>query len=562
VTTSPATHGLFGWLAAPSGQRGIRFADDDGDWPFTSYAEIAAMSARVADRLSATGAPPGTAVVLVAPSTPGFAAGFFGSWLAGYTPCPVVPPTLFASTDAYLTHVAALLRVTEGEVLCDPALLEIMGQAMSQADLAGRPISLDDLPAAAQASPQAPPDVALLQFTSGSSGQPRGVRVSGANLEFGVESILDWSGWGADEPGVHWLPLHHDFGLIGGFLAPAAGQRDVWVLRPEQFVLSPQRWLDCLGRRGAGITASPTFGFSYALSKVAPEALTGCDFSTWRVAATSAERPDPGVLNRFGELLAPHGFSVESYTPAYGLAEATLGVTCVPVDEIARVVKLDWSSLQVGEPVHIEEEAQLGSERIGDGAGWLVSCGSPRADVRVAIVDATGAPQPPGTLGEVRVTGSTVALGYTGHTEGSLTRFSDDGLLTADAGFVHAGELYVVGRMGDSIKVRGRAVYAEDLEAKLATVEGVGRGRCCVVPALDSSGTGIVAIVENGGAPFAWDRAIALLESEASDTPIRIVIVAPGSIPRTSSGKPRRRMLAEQLLSGSLEVSAQRMSGS
>ena len=561
MTTAPDTHALFGWLSRPSGQRGIRFADDNGDWPFTSYAEIAAMSARVADRLSATGMQPGAAVVVVAPSSPRFAAGFFGSWLAGYTPCPVVPPTLFASADAYLAHVSALLRVTGGAVLCDPTLLEVMGEAMSQAALAGRPISLDDLPATAQGPPQAPPDVALLQFTSGSSGQPRGVRVSRANLEFAVDSILDWSEWGTHEPCVHWLPLHHDFGLIGGLLAPAAGQRDVWLLRPEQFVLGPQRWLDCLGRRGAGITASPTFGFSYALSKVTPEALTGCDFSTWRMAAISAERPDPGVLNRFGELLAPHGFSFESYTPAYGLAEATLGVTCVPADEVARVVKPDWSSLQVGEPVRVEREAQLGSALIGDGAGWLVSCGSPRAGVRVEIVDATGAPQPPGTLGEVRVSGRTVALGYTGHTEGSLTRFSDDGLLTADAGFVHGGELYVVGRMGDSIKVRGRAVYAEDLEAKLATVDGVRRGRCCVVPSLDPSGTGIVAIVENADAPFAWDRAIALLEREAADTPIRIVAVPPGSIPRTSSGKPRRRLLAERLLSGSLEVSAQRTSG-
>jgi acyl-CoA synthetase (AMP-forming)/AMP-acid ligase II len=241
--------------------------------------------------------------------------------------------------------------------------------------------------------------------------------------------------------------------------------------------------------------------------------------------------------------------------PAYGLAEATLAVTGAPPDAVARALLPDWRTLRMGERVRLRGHAQLGAEEIGTGGGWLVSCGPPCTGVEVDVVDEAGAVLPPGHLGEIRVKGPTVADGYLGDTGAGLTRFGAQGLCTADAGFLLDGDLYVVGRIGDSIKVRGRSVYAEDLEAKLVGIGGVRRGRCCVVPEIDASGTTVVVIVEAHGADLEPEPVLAALSSEVGpDTPVRLVSVNPNSIPRTSSGKPRRRLLSERLLEGRLEL--------
>jgi acyl-CoA synthetase (AMP-forming)/AMP-acid ligase II len=241
--------------------------------------------------------------------------------------------------------------------------------------------------------------------------------------------------------------------------------------------------------------------------------------------------------------------------PAYGLAEATLAVTGVPAGEVPDALLPDWSALRMGEPVRLRARAPVGSAEIGGGAGWLVSCGAPCTSVEVEVIDDRGDPLPAGHLGEIRVKGPTVAAGYVGDTAAGLTRFTEEGLATADAGFVCDGELYVVGRIGDSIKVRGRSVYAEDLEARLTGIGGVRRGRCCIVPAIDERGTTIVAIVEAHGDDLLRERVLASLTSEIGpEIPVRLVTVRSGSIPRTSSGKPRRRLLSERLLEGTLEL--------
>jgi fatty-acyl-CoA synthase len=547
---------LLEWLAQPSEKRGIRFREERRGWAFNSYAELAAGSRAVAARLAEERLTPGSEIAIVVPSGPDFVSAYFGTLLAGHTPCPLVPPTLFSSRAAYVDQVAGLLRVAASRVLCDEELTDVIGEALSAAGSDMTPIPVQSIrPDAFAAVPVAPADVALLQFTSGSSGRPRGVRVTRANLEAMIDALFDWLPWRPDDAGAHWLPLYHDFGLIGGLLAPVTRQRDLWILRPEQFVAAPEQWLECFGTLGAAMAATPPFTFSYALSKLAPDAIRRMDFKGWRGAAIGAERIDPGVLNQFARLLSPRGFRVETYMPAYGLAEATLAVTGVAAGEVPRAVRPHWGGLRMGDRVRLRGEAAVGSDEIGAGAGWLVSCGRPCTDVQVEVIDQEGGRLPSGHLGEVRVTGPTVADGYVGDTSAGLTRFTGAGLATADAGFVHDGELYVVGRIGDSIKVRGRSVYAEDLEAKLASVQGVRRGRCCVVPGMDEAGTSVVAIVELHGDEPRRDEVLSLLAGEAgSDTPVRLVTVPAGSIPRTSSGKPRRRFLSERLLEGTLEL--------
>jgi acyl-CoA synthetase (AMP-forming)/AMP-acid ligase II len=439
-------------------------------------------------------------------------------------------------------------------VLCDEELVAVVGEAMAAAGLDGRPVVAPREDSSGSPPPAAPPaELALLQFTSGSSGRPRGVRVSRANLEAMIGAMVAAVAPGPQDALAHWLPLFHDFGLIACCLTPAVLQRDVWVLRPEQFLIAPQRWLDCLGRFRATFSMSPPFGFSYLLAKVGPEALRGCDFSGWCTAIVGAERIDAGVLSRAAGMLAPFGFRAEAFVPAYGLAEATLAVTLGRTGVLASAVHPDWSSLRMGEPVVLSRRTRLAPGALHDGAGWIVGCGTPVDRVRVDVVDEAGSPLPPGHLGEIRVGGATVARGYLGEADAGLTRFDDGGLQTADAGFLHDGQLYVVGRLGDAIAVRGRSVYAEDLEARLVGLPGIRPGRCCVVPAVTERGTALVAIVERRDGEVAAARAAATLRGIAgSETRVEVVVVAPGTIPRTSSGKPRRRLLAQRLLDGSV----------
>jgi fatty-acyl-CoA synthase len=548
--------GLLDWVSRPSETRGIRFAADGDDWAFTSYAELASGAAEVSRLLADHGVAEGSVAAIVIPSGPDFVAAYFGCLLAGVTPCPLVPPTLFENPDDWAEHTSGLIGAASSAVLTTDAIGDAAAKAGARAGLARPPIRVvTGQSGSCEPVRRAMPPYALLQFTSGSSGQPRGVRVTSENLETMIDAIFAWVPWGPDDAGAHWLPLYHDFGLIGCLLAPATRQRDLWILRPEQFVAAPRRWLECFGAFGASFSAAPGFAFAYAMRKVDPATLAGHDYSHWRGAVLGAERLDATVLDRFARMLEPHGFRRETYMPAYGLAEATLGVTGVPAGQLPRAVGPNWGALEFGRPVEIRREALLGSPQIDERSGWLLSCGIPHAGTSVSIVDDDGAALPPGHLGEISVTGPMVTDGYWNDAAGSSTRYVGSELRTGDAGFVRDGELYVVGRLGDALKVRGRSFFAEDLEAKLTTIDGIRRGRCAVVPATVAGSTTLTAIVEGGDGTRDWaDRAVKFLQSEVGPEPrIEVRLGPPGTIPRTSSGKPRRRVLAERLMSGDVD---------
>src|SRR5690606_13127543 len=271
-------------------------------------------------------------------------------------------------------------------------------------------------------------------------------------------------------------PLYHDMGLIGTFLGSVVAQIDLWLMSPVDFIRSPARWLDCHGRHGVTITTAPNFGYGYATSRVRDEELAGADFSAWRVAMSGAERVDAGVVADFTTRLAPYGFDSRAITPCYGMAETTLAVTGVRPGLGARIVR-PAGPVDTGAPVTVAGTGTLGADRPEEPAGWIASCGRPVPGTAVEIVDDDGTPLPDGTFGEIRVSGTSVADGYETADPAANRAFGDDGLRTGDAGFLLDGELYVVGRIGDSLKVRGRKVHAEDLEAALVSVPGVPPGR-------------------------------------------------------------------------------------
>jgi acyl-CoA synthetase (AMP-forming)/AMP-acid ligase II len=544
---------LLRWLDDPDEDRGIHFADNAGGWSFRSYAELAGSVAECAGRLQDAGLRTGGIVCIAAPSGPEFVAAFFGALIAGGTPSPVAPPLIFRSADEYVSQLTRQLQAASPcLVVSDADLHSVVAGALQTAGLDCPCLSLPLAGERCDLRARPPAELALLQFTAGSSGSPRGVRISWGNLETLIAALRGWVRWRQDDSVASWLPLYHDMGLIGTFLCAVVHRARLWLLRPEHFLRSPASWLACLGRFGATITASPSFGYAYAAKKVTSSELEGMDFSGWRVAAVGAERVDPAALERFARLVAPNGFRRAGFMPGYGLAEATLALTGSRPGKLPLLVAVDRTSLRFGDPVRVLERGRLDLAGDGGRGDWLVGCGRPLPGIRLSVVDATGAPLGEGRLGEIVAAGPWVAEGYQGAQAGGPSSFQQGRLCTGDAGFLLDGELFVLGRMGDSTKVRGRSLYAEDVEARLAAIPGVPAGRVVVVFGRFDGLDTVAAVVERERG--AWVEAAARrLRSETGRSARVLILEVPRhTIPRTSSGKPRRRLLGQELMEGRL----------
>lgn len=552
---------LCGWIEEPSDRRGLRFARGSDGWDFHSYAALARAAAGAAAQIEDARTESGRPVVIVLPTGPGFVAAFFGALLAGDTPCPLPPPGPIQRTVEYHEYLAGILQVAKPSlVVTDEALDGMVAQAVEHAGIDVPRLALR--PESADPSPRPMADLGLLQFTSGSSGRPRGVQVTPENLETNIAMSMRWTGLTDDDHWASWLPLFHDMGLIGYLLLPIMAGVDLWLMRPDQFVRDPARWLQCFGHGNAVATASPPFGLAFSRRHTRPEALEGCDFSNWRVLVTAAERLDAPIVSAFNEWLRPYGFRPQTVMPAYGLAENTLAVTGTPLGTVPRVVETDPRGFAVGQPVEVLGETSLDrAEDIGSGAGWLVGSGRAHPGtegkdaIGVEIHDEQGRRLPDKHLGEVYVSGPCVARGYTGDGRSGTARFVDGVLRTGDAGFLVDGELYVIGRMGDSVKVLGRSVYMEDVEAQLREVPGIPtKGRLVATAGTGEAGQILCAVVEAEAGEWTQRVAETLHRASSGQFTVRVFTAPFGTIMRTSSGKPRRRPLWQALCEGKLAV--------
>lgn len=545
---TPNKH-LLDWLRAPDDARGIRFAKPGDEWTFVSYNELAHQARQVAFVLEQRGVGVGDAVVLMQPSPQWFGATLFAALIIGATPIPVAPPTAFQDAAVFEAHLTNILRISGPRAVFtteDLAPMVVRCGAVRDTILTTTP----DEDGSTMPVPTSPPgELALLQFTSGSSGMPRGVEVSIENLESNVDSIRRWLNLTAADPTASWLPLYHDMGLIGCFLTPMINGSDLWSMRPEDFIRSPMRWLRCFGVHGCRITATPTFGLAYILRRVRPDQLEGLDFSQWRALIVGAERVAPEVLDAFSELLAPAGFDPRALLPAYGLAESTLAVTGSRLDEVVLRRRVGRRSLVFGSAV-----GTFGVDGAADDV-TLIGCGRPLRRAGVEIVDESGEVVGPGILGEIVVTGPSVARGYVpGSSPSSSTSFNGGRLNTGDAGFLDDGELYVIGRVGDSLKIRGVSLFAEDVEAALAFEAGLPPERVAVLLGV-LSGRETVAVLVESGPRTLLQPIIETATRLASGTRLLVLTCDRGAIARTSSGKPKRRPMWLHLLDDSNEFS-------
>lgn len=524
--------GLLQWLEERSADRGLHFAGPGDSWDHWSYARLADLTCRTAAALAAHGVRNGDTVVVVQRSSPGFVAGLFGAMAAGATACSIAPPFAFQRADAYESHVTPLFE-TAG-----PALIisdeDSLPQVSRVAERLGLkpPVLFDQLVegVAPLPGPLPPARFALLQFTSGSSGNAKGVRVTREALRANVTAMRRWLRWTPDLPGITWLPVHHDMGLIGCLLNIVTTGCDGWMMQPEDFIRSPSRYLRCISEQRVGLAAMPNFGLAYLLRRIKPADLEGLRFDSLRSVILGAERIDPQALTGVEDLLGPHGFDRRAFLPAYGGAEATLCVTGLPLDE-------DWTAL-----------APSGSKET---AAPIVGCGRPLEGVEVEVVDDDGAVVADGTVGEIVVRGTSVATDYVGRASAvSGTTLADGTLRTGDAGFLRDGQLFVVGRLGDGLKVRGRMVFAENLEALLHR-KGIPERRVAVLLGV-RDGVNTAAVVFEIPKPEWFEVAADVLREWLADTALLRVEVGRGGLAVTSSGKPRRRVMWQALTAGTL----------
>ena len=518
---------------------------DEPPVPITN-ADLDRASRAVAASLQAQHAR-GDRVLLLLPAGRAFLYGFFGCVRAGMVPVPAPPP---ARTRA--SHSLPPIQRIAGDclpaaVLTTTPLAEALGAALDADDplQTARWARIEHetrADAAAWVDPGLrPDDPAFLQYTSGSTADPKGVVVTHANLLANLATIQRGFAMSERDHGLIWLPPHHDMGLVGGLLAPLAADFPVSCLAANDMVQAPVRWLRAITEVGGTISGGPDFAYRLCVERIRDDQLHGIDLRSWRVAFTGAEPVSPSTMRAFADRFGPLGFSAAALYPCYGLAESTLMVTGGTAGAGART-----------RIVHDRE---------------MASCGAPIDPKAVVVVvdPDVREERAEGEDGEIWLQGPSVAAGYFGKPAETAEAFGAhlaDGrgpfLRTGDIGFVLDGELFVTGRSKDTIIVQGRTLHAHDIEQAIRESVSIERGGLtAALSVLDDGREQFVVVQEAGTAAIARADEVGrqIQEVVAAQFGVRadhVLLTRVGTLPRTTSGKLRRGEASALLAGGRL----------
>jgi acyl-CoA synthetase (AMP-forming)/AMP-acid ligase II len=492
-------------------------------------------------------------VALIYPTCAGFFDAFFGSLLAGAVPVPLYPPVRLGRLDEYHQRTAAMLRAADAVLaLADKSVRRLLGPSIESVRPRFGCQTIDGLPRAGRIFEVAGEDaLALVQFSSGTTVDPKPVALSHRAVVAQTELL---NGFWPDRDGVvhsgaSWLPLYHDMGLIGCvFPALERGAR-LTLIPPELFVARPAIWLQTISRYRATVSPAPNFAYGLCVEKIRDGELEGVDLTSWRVALNGAEPVAAEVLRRFQRRFAAWGFRPEALTPVYGLSEASLAVTFSAIDRPFTSARFDRRQLAEGS-VAVEDP---------DGAE-IVSVGRPLPGFKVRVVDRGSRELPESSVGRVFVRGPSLMEGYLGQKRATAGAVRDGWLDTGDLGFISGGELFLTGRSKDVLILRGRNHSPIEVEHAVDEVDGVRTG-CAAAASFMPEGADrelLVVLVEaRKGVSEGRYRRIASEVSRAvlSATgldPDHLEVLAPGSLPRTSSGKIRRHEALRRWQAGNL----------
>jgi fatty-acyl-CoA synthase len=532
--------------------RGFVFVKPDGTERLVSFHDLACEAERRGAHFAASGLVRGDRLAMIIPDGDEFVLSFLGALFAGVVPVPIYPQLTFKNIAGYhdtLAHVAraagaAMLLTTAGtRPFVEPVLprVDSLRSIMTVEELAG-----DAGPLSVEGPAIGADDLAFLQFTSGSTSRPKGVMVTHGNLAANAAAFM-LDGLQRDpsiDKGVSWLPLFHDMGLIGFVVGPLFTNVPCVFLPTASFVRAPRLWLDKIHEHRGTITYAPNFAYALVAKRLKDKDVLGLDLSCLRVAGCGAEPIQARALREFAAKLAPAGFDPRAFVPSYGMAEATLAVTFVPLGEGLRTDTRAGSGSASGTPVE------------------LVDCGCVFPEHELAIVDEGGKKVDDGQVGQIVVRGPSVTKGYFQDPEPTSQAFrplpdepgGEPWLYTGDLGYLVRGRLFVCGRVKDIIIVRGRNYYPSDIEWAVGELPGVRRG-VVVAFGVEVEGSEQLVVACEGAATDAAairDATVACIAEQFGLTAYEVVVAPLASLPRTSSGKPQRRRTRQMYLEGTM----------
>jgi fatty-acyl-CoA synthase len=551
-------------VAATSGGHGVTFVGSaatggpEGEPVRVSWGELFEDAARGAGALVSRGLGRSSHVALLGPTTRALVTAIEACWLLGATVVVLPLPMRLGSLEEFVGQTRDRLQAADVDlVLVDPSLAAFVPPAPGDPPVVG----LDELGREAARSHPAEParvgaeELALLQFTSGSTADPKGVMVPYSHLATHVDAMVAAAGFDpAGDRMASWLPLYHDMGLVGFLGVPMLTGTDLVLGAPQDFLGAPRRWLEWMTTWQASATAGPNFAYALATRALRREA-EGLDLSSLRIALNGAEPVDPAAVEAFTEAGRPAGLDPGAVFCAFGMAEATLAVSFPRTGEGLRTDTVDRRALE-------HESLALPVETAGDGADparvrRLARLGRAVPGLELRVVEpSSGRPRAEREVGEIEIRGSTVTPGYYRNPEATRAAFRDGWLRTGDLGYLADGELVACGRIKDVIVVGGRKVFPEDVERAASRVEGVRAGNVIAFGVEGRRGRErvvVVAEVREAVAERLRTAVVAAVRGAVGLVPEDVVLVSPGTLPKTSSGKLQRslcraRYLAEELV--------------
>src|SRR5580693_4705343 len=493
---------------------------------------------------------------------------FFGCVRAGLIPVPVYPPSShgFQSALFKMAHIAKDCQASgiltsrdyHGSLKTNLARSGVSASGVDVDYISSLPwiVTEDFVDAISDETFNGLSKILFLQYTSGSTRDPKGVMVTHENILHNCPLVIDHP----DPIVVSWLPQYHDMGLIGCYLYPALTGGTTHGFAPTDFIQRPILWFDAIKNYRATASAAPNFAYDYCLraGRLSKESLEDCDLSSLRLLMVAAEPVKPRTFKRFLQAFQPHGLKSESFSVAYGLAENTLAVSL----DGRNIISVNKNAVALGKARMTTEVSEIGA------ATQIVSCGTPLPGITVKIVDPEKhVALEPGRIGEIWIAGGSKCQGFWNNPELTLKLFHarlvddspyDDGYLrTGDMGFFHDGELFVCGRIKDMIILRGQNYYPQDIEAVVEKASGLIRTNCVAAFQIHEDDEPALAIVAEVKNPKALPDALQIAAAVRNYLNVEVALIsfiAPRAIPRTSSGKIMRHKTKHMWLQGQFSV--------
>ena len=545
------------WHAERRGDRvHIRLLADEGGIETVTYGALYEEARRVAAGLRRRGLGAGDRAAVMMPTCRQFFTAFAGILLAGCVPVPVYPPFRLGELREHLLRQRRILANAGARLLFVTRELEraaVLVRALVPEIEAV--VHVEDFTAAEagwSAPDPAPDALALLQYTSGSTGDPKGVMLTHANLLANIRAMGQAMEAGPADIFASWLPLYHDMGLIGAWLGTLYYTAPLVLMSPQRFLTHPADWLWAIHRARATLTAAPNFAFELCLRRIADAELEGLDLSCLRMAANGAEPVRASTIRRFVARFAPYGFRETAMAPVYGLAENSVGLAFPPPGRSPVIDRVDAGLLaRRGEAVPVAEGHPKALE--------IVGCGFPIPGHEIRIVDGSGRELAERRQGRIQFRGPSACRGYFANPEATARLFDGDWLETGDLGYTAGGELFVTGRQKDLVIRAGRNIHPQDVEELVGDIEGVRRG-CVAVIGVPEGEEGTERLVVLADPRLGEAEGRAALEARIrervtallGEAPDEVLLLPPRALPKTSSGKLRRSAAAELYRSGRL----------